>query len=563
MFDELKDDVSPDVKKEERDTKITLKYDPRPEQVEMRDFTMDAINKGFKFILMDAPVGIGKSYYAVMLITELLKKNSKIKFDILTSTKLLQSQYADDFAFINNLWGAGNYECERYECRCDVGQELCALNKSFCADCPHALAKESYFKGQVSLTNYHLYILYAMYAKQKLEDRGASILIVDEAHEFDSIVCDFVSVKLNKNILKKLGLDQKAVEEYDKAFKTVNSLQDYVDMIRVDVLKDMKTHKQNLMGEEPRGSAKSKKDWMRKVKDVDNAIGKFEIFLKEYDEDPDNWIFEKEENKYTKGENRNIIDLFAQPIWSKDYLEQYVWSRYDHVILMSGTILDKKLFTFLNGLKEESTVHMKLNSPFPVDNRKIYYIPAAKMSYDNKRQAFEAMVPWLKKILKKYSNKKGIIHTVSFELANWILEEFQKDKSKEGQEMCKRLLTHDSSSRDLVLRRHTASKEATILVSPSMFVGVDLKEDLSRFQIILKIPYPNLGSSKIKKRKDIYPPYYGWRTVADIVQSYGRSVRSMTDEADTYVLDSNFDNLLRYNSDFIPKYVKEAIRRVN
>jgi Rad3-related DNA helicase len=202
---------------------------------------------------------------------------------------------------------------------------------------------------------------------------------------------------------------------------------------------------------------------------------------------------------------------------------------------------------------------MTLNSPFPKQNRKIYYMPVAKMNYDNKRQAFDKFVPWIQKIVKKNAANKGIIHTVSFELATWIKDELEKDKSQEGVALRKRFLFHDSATRDIVLRQHTASKEPTILVSPSMFTGVDLKDDLSRFQIILKIPYPNLGAAKIKKRKDIYPAWYGWRTVADIVQSYGRSVRNMEDWAETYILDAGFGNLMSYNGHFIPKYMKEAI----
>ena len=33
-----------------------------------------------------------------------------------------------------------------------------------------------------------------------------------------------------------------------------------------------------------------------------------------------------------------------------------------------------------------------------------------------------------------------------------------------------------------------------------MAEGIDLKDDLSRFQIITKVPYPNLGDERIKIR---------------------------------------------------------------
>jgi hypothetical protein len=58
--------------------------------------------------------------------------------------------------------------------------------------------------------------------------------------------------------------------------------------------------------------------------------------------------------------------------------------------------------------------------PFPVENRPIFYMPLGKMSYAKKEETFKNYVPYLHKILKKYSNKKGIIHTNSFELSNWM-----------------------------------------------------------------------------------------------------------------------------------------------
>lgn len=534
-----------------------LKYKPRPEQTEMVNFTIKSFKENKKFVLMDAPVGIGKSYYAVMFMAEYLKSNPKAKFDILTSTKILQSQYADDFDFVNNMWGATNYVCEKYECTCELGQEYASLAKVKCEECPYDLAKEGFFKGTVSLTNYHMYILYAMFAGQKLEERGADILIVDEAHEFDNIVSDFVSAKLNKILLENLDFEPKVIKQYENLFRDIKTIEQYVNMIKGTFVVDLHAHRKNIVLKEK--SYGDKKKWFTMMKTIDNTINKFELFLKEYEQDPSNWIFEIDENKYSKGSRKGMLDLSIQPLWAKDYLEEYVWSRYKHVILMSGTILDKTLFSFLNGLSEDNTAYMSLDSPFPKQNRKIYYMPVAKMNFDNKRKAFESFIPWIQKIVNKNIDNKGIIHTVSFELANWIREELEKDKTEEGLKFKKRFLFHDSSTRDLVLRQHTSSKEATILVSPSMFTGVDLKDDLSRFQIILKIPYPNLGAAKIKKRKEIYPPWYGWRTVADIVQSYGRSVRSMDDWAETYILDAGFGNLMSYNGSFMPKYIKEAI----
>jgi ATP-dependent DNA helicase DinG len=53
--------------------------------------------------------------------------------------------------------------------------------------------------------------------------------------------------------------------------------------------------------------------------------------------------------------------------------------------------------------------------------------------------------------------------------------------------------------------------------------------------------------------------WYDWQTALRLVQTYGRSVRSETDYAVTYVLDSNFPRFVRAHQDLFPKYFLEAI----
>jgi Rad3-related DNA helicase len=93
-----------------------------------------------------------------------------------------------------------------------------------------------------------------------------------------------------------------------------------------------------------------------------------------------------------------------------------------------------------------------------------------------------------------------------------------------------------------------------------MSSGISLDDELSRFQIILKVPYPNISSNRIKARQTSNNKWYAWRTITEIVQAYGRSVRSETDWAHTYILDSSFGDLLKYNRSLFPKYFTEAIK---
>ena len=92
-----------------------------------------------------------------------------------------------------------------------------------------------------------------------------------------------------------------------------------------------------------------------------------------------------------------------------------------------------------------------------------------------------------------------------------------------------------------------------------MTEGVDLKGELSRFQIICKVPYPYLGDQIIRKRMSKNKKWYPMKTAMSIVQAYGRSVRSSDDTAVTYILDSDWKNFYSRNKDVFPEGFKECI----
>jgi hypothetical protein len=159
------------------------KYNPRKEQTECIEF-IDAEyrkNKENKFFLLNLPVGSGKSHLALMIADWYLKNvHGGAKVDIITNSKILQDQYVNTYDSINDLKGKENYSCSQYACSCAQGAEFNRLNKTSCDDCPHSGAREGFISGKISLTNFYLYILYALYMPKSLEARGANVLIVDE-----------------------------------------------------------------------------------------------------------------------------------------------------------------------------------------------------------------------------------------------------------------------------------------------------------------------------------------------------------------------------------------------
>jgi len=542
------------------------KYKPRKEQKEALSFIESEYqkNKLNKFFLLNLPVGSGKSHLALM-IADWYKKNVNrmARVDIITNSKILQDQYSGEYESICDLKGKENYECQSYSCSCAQGSEFNRLNKTSCESCPYSNARESYISGGVSLTNFYLYILYAMYNPKLMESRDARVLIVDEAHEFDDVMSDFVSIKITETIVKKF----KFSNEYEimKKLKGVTSISNYVEFLKFlasEILTTIESM-ENGMSSAPRNVKEDKRDLkiskVLKTKNMDVKImqlatdlkqyqTKIEIFLKEYKENPNNWVLETNYNEKLRQK-----ELSLEPIWAYDYLDKYVFSNYDMVVLMSGTILDKNLFCQLNGLDVSKAVYYSIGSPFPLKNRPIYYMPVGKMSYKSKDETFKRYIPYIQKLLDKYKNKKGIIHTNSFELAKWI-ENSIKDP---------RLIFHDSSNKDEMLKFHKESDKPTVIVSPSMDTGVSFDNDDARFQIIAKVPYPSLASQKNKLRQSNNPDWYSWKTVSGIIQMTGRPVRSNLDYADTIIIDGGFGDVIKHSSQFLPDWIQEAIKKVN
>lgn len=542
-----------------------LKYTPRKEQKEAISFIEHQLTKDptTKFFLLNLPVGTGKSHLALMIADWYKKNKSRMaRVDVITNSKILQDQYADTYSSICDLKGKENYECQSYACSCAQGAEFNRLNKTSCEECPYSSARESYINGGISLTNFHLYILYAMYNQKLMEARDAKVLIVDEAHDFDDVMSNFISIKITETIIKKFSFSNES--DLIARLKNVESITSYIDFLSylnneiINTMEEMekgmaggrniKQDKRDLKLNKLLGGKNSDVKLMQLITDLKQHQIKIEVFLKEYKENPSNWVLESNYNEKLRQK-----ELSLEPIWAYDYLDKYVFSHYDMVFLMSGTILDKNLFCTLNGLEVAKSAYHSIESPFPVKNRPLIYMPLGKMSYKTKEETFKRYIPYIQKILAKYPDKKGVIHTNSFELSNWIQKSI-KDK---------RLIFHDSTNKDEMLKKHIATDKPTVLVSPSMDTGVSFDDDLARFQIIAKIPYPSLGSQKNKMRMSHNPDWYAWKTVAGLIQMSGRPVRSIDDYADTIILDGSFSDVMRHSSQFLPNWVQEAIKKVN
>jgi len=530
-----------------------LKYEPRQLQIEALNFTKHQIRRGKKYVMLNMPTGTGKSFFSVMFINWYKNYiNKDAKFDILTNTKLLQNQYINEFPFIANLKGRNAYRCNEYpDSSCQEGKEMNKALKRTCSNCPYDKDLQSWRTMDVSMTNFHLFDTINLFLPDLMVAKEPNVLIIDEAHDFESVLCDFISMKITKRSLKIMGFNDVNIINISNQLKSrVGNIEEfvyYVKEIFIDKLEKLLTSLESRLSN-PSITQPEKIRYSKNIGHIKSAIFNYQSFLSDYTNNPNNWVMDVEMNPKDKQFSHDYI---VQPVWSYKYLKETIWDKYDHIIFMSGTILDKDMFVYINGLESKLSAYYEVDTPFSVKRRPIYYIKIGKMTFNQKEDTFKKQIEYVDKILKRNKDKKGIIHTGNYEISNW-LKEYYGEKY--------RLLFHTSEDRNEVLNKHLVSNEPTVLVSPSMMNGVDLKDELSRFQIILKIPYPNIKSNKIKKRQKDNKDWYNWKTVVDLIQSYGRSIRSEDDWAETYILDESFSNIMKFNYKYLPHYFTNAIK---
>lgn len=222
-------------------------------------------------------------------------------------------------------------------------------------------------------------------------------------------------------------------------------------------------------------------------------------------------------------------------------------------IFLTGTLGSKEKFCEWNNINIDETYYIYEKSPFDVSKRPIYIDFAGRMSgqrrgvpnWKNKRS-----IAKVKEILDNHPGVNGVIHTSSNKQAFWLI-----DKLKDYP-----LVFVGGENRNIVLKEFVESNDTAILIGASIKDGVDFKGDLCRFQIMFKIPYPQLNE-QVKYRRDLDPKWFFYQTVMALMQAYGRGIRDMDDWCEMYIIDSSFKQLFDYNRGFFNEYFIEAIQK--
>jgi ATP-dependent DNA helicase DinG len=292
------------------------------------------------------------------------------------------------------------------------------------------------------------------------------------------------------------------------------------------------------------------------ILDIGTLTAKIDAMLS----NPKNWIV------YNIKKDDNFDDISSVEFKMLDVSEycKSIFDRCYKTLIMSATILNPTAYCRTVGLNYEDVKVIQVPSSFPVQNRPIHSLNIAYLNLNNLQlpEIKSRITKTIDDIMTIHRNHKGIIHTTSYEQLNFIKENISENNAKRLVE------TNPNIERDEVIAHHVISNSynnnnnnsPTVLISPSLYTGIDLKDDLSRFQIIVKVPYPNLNDKWIAAKMQKDKEWYYWQTALRLVQAYGRSVRSKEDWAKTYILDSAFTCFIKKNGNILPDWFKQAVK---
>lgn len=499
-----------------------------------------------KYLILELPVGAGKSNIGITYSLYLGNRLSNYRGDafVLTPQKILQAQYENSFlgnrhVSMSSFYGKGNYECHEKRTTCDIG----TLVKPNCERCPFKDAKQAAKRAAHTVMNYKLALLSFGYTPTFNEPR--SLMVLDEAHTLEEHLVNFDAVLLYETRATKYGIKWQTHKTLSAAYEwvrqtylpkivqAVEQLQDACEPLMDKAGYDLTTEEVKLLKE------------MSALTDHRDEID--ELMLRGLDYLNEHFVLVPEKTAFS-----------FKRLYGAYSFKRILEPKANRFLFMSSTILDKDGFCRDLGIDPKEAAFLSLTSEFPVENRPVLYLGQMKMNttWKDFERASERtrMLKTIKQLLQMHKDESGIIHTANFQIAEWLVENIELDVPH-------RVYHHNPSGRDsrnAVIDGFMADTRPSVLISPSITEGLDLKDDLGRFAIFVKVPFGNLGDAWIKRRMEISSQWYQRQALIDIIQGGGRIVRTPTDKGNVYILDASWSYLYKTTYNIIPRWWRDA-----
>ena len=527
-------------------------YTPNSSQVKLLKSIDEAFDSGTKFVVCNAPTGSGKSFISKTLgnvadespdeFRELVTSYAAYKRSqtgykhqedcdesphfgctVLTITKALQDQYKELFDDAAVVKGKSNYQCA-VDDRVTVDVAPCLSVSSLKADCwaknkcPYYEARNKALTAQFNTLNYNMFFALPAHLKKR------QFLICDEASELEDQLVKEFTCKIDYKFLSRMDINVRILTQTMSAVKWLSELQ--VDLIdKIDDIKDILNIK--------------KSNNKKAMLELTTSMQRLMNLQSKIDQVADSW----QESEYVFERDHDGITFMPLKV---DKLAHRLFEYADKVILMSATIIDPTNFCKSLGITDYK--YVEAESSFDPKKAPIICNPKYKLNYHTMDKYLPRVIKQVAEICEYHKDDKGIIHSQNNNITSKLSKILTGDRF---------LYREPGVRNEDILEQHMASQDPTVLVSPSMSYGVDLKGDLAKFQILIKAPFLPTKDVRIAKMMKNDFDWYQNKMLCSLIQSCGRGIRSNKDKCITYILDGTIVEAILRARHKLPKYFLE------
>jgi Rad3-related DNA helicase len=548
---------------------------PREVQVYAIKRIMEEIATGNYRVIMSGPPGVGKSLIAIWAINILLKNKSGKgnKATYTSPDNMLVDQLQNSFSTVFTLKGRKHYLCKSAYQSCTCEEAPCTFHrcvdrkateqakygkrdlgslvfkdricesksgerghycqeedKCLCNDCYYVNARTEYGNAETGNTNFAIFQIGKIL-------RTPNIYVIDEMEKSEGAIRLFRGITLYDD-----GINHKLPWDVMNGV-LIETLEEKRDLLNT---KEMSQKRSSIF--DPL--------LVKDIKQLEEDIKKLEFIVEDYQHRKEPWVtipIDKTIN------GKKITGVRFEPI-NTDYLLNSAFDPDDFVLLMSAT--------------PNQTPHIELDSPFPNENRPIYYYPIGKMSWEHKKKSIPEQAKFIIE-LSRVRKGKIVVHCGSYDMAKSIAIEFEKyNKFKKGTAIAFTMQVstngadedYDTATRNKVYDVFTKSANTKqILLSVDMWSGVDFWQENITTQVFIKIPFLN-PYDPVYKAKMNYVDGAEDQLIKDLIakleQGYGRHNRDEIKKTETYITDGSYKRLWDKHKNKFLKYYAEAVRPI-
>jgi ATP-dependent DNA helicase DinG len=423
--------------------------------------------------------------------------------NIVTSQNALIEQYVKDYPQLNKVIGRQHYKCHVEGGSCGYYSMAKSCRGDAYLPCPLKKSREN-------IKTHSIFNAMSAFMLRKQYKVSGGINYVDEAHTLLSMVrlMGTHTIVPQKQLLKRAGINRTELNNELKVIK-------YLETKRDRLLE--------LSGKDIQMGTKEKHE--AEIENINFTIDCLE-------NSPELYVIQEKDGR-----------VYVFPLKAPRFVLDKIIGHTG--VLTSATMVHHDIVELLG---REEYPFLSLRSEIPAANRPVVLHKSARnMAQDQTSPRYIAEL--IADIYEK--NRVSTMVHVTYSMAEQISQHLKVPHLIHGKEDKKEVLA-------------SFLEKGGVLLGAGMAEGLDLKDDLCRQQIIVKIQFPNYGDMWVQKRKALLDgeTWYAAEAYKIFAQQVGRSTRHKNDYSITHVLDSRLPRVVQQwdKLGILPDYLKESIQ---